>query len=168
VWITLASNAKRAIKYKGTLKYRSIDGLPIKVKHHFTETFISIGNINYMKKILTGAVILSAMPLFAYAQGTITNIDGLIETLIGWVELLVPFLITLATLFFFWGLAKFILNAGDEEARKQGKDIMIWGVVAFFVMVSFWGLVGFIGSTLGLEDAVIIDAPSVGGLVPSA
>jgi hypothetical protein len=36
---------------------------------------------------------------------------------------------------------------------------MIWGIIALFVMVSFWGIVGFI------QDSV--DLSPVGGFTPS-
>lgn len=47
----------------------------------------------------------------------------------------------LALLFFFWGLAQFILNAGSEDGRKAGRQIMLWGIIALFIMFSVWGIV---------------------------
>jgi hypothetical protein len=53
-------------------------------------------------------------------------------------------IIALAVLVFFWGLAKFVFRiGGDEKAVDEGKRIMIWGLVALFVLVSIWGLVRF-------------------------
>jgi hypothetical protein len=56
----------------------------------------------------------------------------------------------LAVLYFFWGLVKFIFNAGSEEAQTEGKNIMRWGIIALFVMVSIWGLVRFVGVALNI------------------
>lgn len=47
----------------------------------------------------------------------------------------------LAVIFFIGGLAKFILNAGDEKGREEGKKVMLWGIIALFVIVSMWGIV---------------------------
>ncbi len=68
---------------------------------------------------------------------------------------LVPIVMVLALLYFFWGLAKFILAAGNEGAKAEGKNIMIWGVVALFVMVSVWGLVAFLQDTFGVNEFVV-------------
>jgi hypothetical protein len=53
----------------------------------------------------------------------------------------------------------YIWNAGDEGKRKEGRGIMIWGVVALFVMVSIWGLVNFIGDAFGIEESPDVPTP---------
>lgn len=58
----------------------------------------------------------------------------------------------LALLYFFWGLIKFIVRAGDEEGRKEGKKAMMWGIMALFVMVSIWGIVTLLQSAFALEE----------------
>jgi hypothetical protein len=111
-----------------------------------------------MKKILSGALLVVAiLPVVASAQ--FTGFDAALDTLIGWIGRLIPFLLLLATLYFFWGLTKFILNAGNEEAQGQAKSIMIWGVIAVFVMVSFWGLVSFLSNTFAFDSNVNVIAP---------
>jgi hypothetical protein len=47
---------------------------------------------------------------------------------------------------------KFILNAGSEEAQKSGKNIMIWGIITLFIMVSFWGIITLIQSNLSITN----------------
>lgn len=56
------------------------------------------------------------------------------------VNAVVPVLFALALLVFFWGLSNFILNAGNEEKRTQGKQTLIWGSIALFVIFSIWGI----------------------------
>ena len=65
-------------------------------------------------------------------------------------------------------MAKFILAAGSEEGRKEGRNIMIWGIIALFVIVSVWGLVQvlnntFLGGSRGdtSVDIPIVDVPGV-------
>lgn len=58
----------------------------------------------------------------------------------------------IALLAFFWGLTKFISKSGDSKNNAEGKNLMIWGTVALFVMVSVWGLVRFIGTEVGVTD----------------
>jgi hypothetical protein len=68
------------------------------------------------------------------------------------VNSLVLLVIALAVLAFFWGLAKFIFNvSGDEKSVEEGKRIMIWGIIALFVMVSVWGIIRFAQGELNLR-----------------
>jgi len=109
-----------------------------------------------MKKFTLGLTMF-ALPLLASAQDVTSLIDKIQE----WVSLLTPVVVGIALLAFFWGLAKFIFNSGNEEKKSEGKNIMIWGVIALFVMVSVWGIVGAIGDTLDIEQGGTIPVPSV-------
>ena len=55
--------------------------------------------------------------------------------------------ITLAIVVFFWGLIKYLWTIGTEGAH-EGLNIMFWGVIAVFVMVSIWGIIRLLQSTL--------------------
>ncbi len=68
----------------------------------------------------------------------------------GIVNQLIVVVAGLALLYFFWGLAKFIFNAGSESAREEGGNIMRWGIITLFVMFAVWGLVRFVGVALGI------------------
>lgn len=57
---------------------------------------------------------------------------------------------SVAVLFFFWGIARFILSAGDEKKIEEGKRMMFWGVIALFVMASISGIVSLLQGTLGV------------------
>lgn len=70
----------------------------------------------------------------------------------GLINLATPIVVALALLYFFWGLATYILSASDEEKKKEGKNIMIWGILALFVMVSVWGIVNVIRDTFNLNN----------------
>lgn len=83
---------------------------------------------------------------------------------------IIPIVATLAILFFLWGLAMFILKADDERARDEGKNIMIWGMVALFVIVALWGIIAFMSESLDLagggNNAVSPSIPQGGVPVP--
>lgn len=63
-------------------------------------------------------------------------------------DTLIPIVFTLAVLLFFWGMAKYIWSEGT--GKEEGKKIMIWGVIALFVMSSVWGIVYFIRDELNI------------------
>jgi len=63
-------------------------------------------------------------------------------------------LFTVALLVFIYGIVQFISKAGDEKAREQGKQAIIWGLVGMFIMVSVFGIIRFILSNFGLSTQV--------------
>ncbi|MCI5108533.1 MAG: pilin [Candidatus Pacebacteria bacterium] len=115
-----------------------------------------------MKKVLTGILTFSPAILLA-ADSDFSNINSFVSSLGKVINNLLPIVVALALLYFFWGLARFILAAGDEDSKENGKRIMIWGVVALFVMVSVWGIVNFMRDIFGVENnnAPNIDVPEV-------
>ncbi len=118
-----------------------------------------------MKKFIIGALAVS--PVLAFAQNTpdLSNLAILLRSIGRLIDIALPIVVALGLLAFFFGLAKFIFNAGDEEARKQARGIMIWGIVALFVMVAVWGLVKFIGDAVGITPGGNSgNIPSVQGL----
>ena len=68
----------------------------------------------------------------------------------------IPLIFALAMLMFIWGAVKFFIVDADEEAKRaQGKQFMVWGVIALAVMISVWGLVSIIGVTFGLDTKIL-------------
>ncbi len=56
----------------------------------------------------------------------------------------IPVIKSLAFLVFIWGLVKFIFRVGgDENAVKDGKKLMLWGLIALFILVSFDAIIDF-------------------------
>lgn len=70
------------------------------------------------------------------------------------VKAIVPFLVTLATVAFIWGVIQYFLNPDNEEKRKKGKEYILWGLIALFVMVSMWGLVALLSDTFGVTSLI--------------
>lgn len=114
---------------------------------------------------LFGGLVLYAiavMPLIASAQfeGD-AGIEGLAKSIIDFInQTLVPLVFALALIVFIWGLFQsFILGGTDPEKRKAGQDLMLWGIIAFFVMVSVWGLVNILTGTFGFTGSETIPLP---------
>ena len=97
-------------------------------------------------------LLLALVPVLAFAQEDFGNLETFATSIGGLVNTLTPIMVAIALLTFFWGLVKFIFAQGNEEAKVSAKGTMVWGVIALFVMVSVWGLVGFIGDALGIEQ----------------
>lgn len=71
------------------------------------------------------------------------------------INLLIPIAASLALLYFFWGLAKFVWNSGSEDGVEEGRQVMKWGIVALFVIVSIWGIVFFIQEQLNIDSYLL-------------
>lgn len=115
-----------------------------------------------MKKYSLLLIGFAALPFVAYAQ--LGNIEGIVASIGRLVSLATPILVGIALLVFFWGLVKFIFNHGNEDAKDQGKRLMVGGVIALFVIVSIVGIIGFIGNALEIDQGGTLPVPGVGGL----
>ena len=114
-----------------------------------------------MKKSLVSATaLLLALPLAASAQSLqpLANLIGAIARLVG---ALVPILITLALVVFFFGLVRYLWGAGGKGDHSKGKNLMIWGLVSLFVMVSVWGIVRLAQDALGINPNAGATSPQV-------
>lgn len=76
-------------------------------------------------------------------------------------NVLVPVLFAVAFIMFLYGVANaYIFSAGDEEAVKKGHKLILWGIIAFVVMISLWGLVNVVANTFGLYGVGAPPTPS--------
>ena len=91
---------------------------------------------------------LLAIPFMAFAA---LNAEGILIRISGLINTAIPVVLALAVLYFFWGLAKYVLNQSDEGKKEEGRNIMIWGIIALFIMVSVWGLIGILQRTFSID-----------------
>lgn len=91
-------------------------------------------------------------PLLALAE-PLSGIKGLLVAFGGLVKLAIPIAYALCILFFFYGVANFIKQSGNPQAKEKNKDILIYGVIGIFLISSIWGIVAYIQSTLGISNS---------------
>lgn len=120
-----------------------------------------------MKKLLTrSAVVLYAvLPTVALAQGTGT-LQGAVQAVGRAVGAAVPIAAAMVLVAFFWGLAMYLFNfgEGDDKKQKQGRNLMVYSVLALFVMVTIWGIVGLLSNTFGIDQTTTVPLPTISGL----
>ncbi len=84
----------------------------------------------------------------AYAA-TNPVIDGIIAKLATQIlNPLIALAFAVATVVLFWGLFQLIKGGDDPDARKLGHQHILWGIVGMAIMVSAYGILNFIFSTL--------------------
>ncbi len=106
-------------------------------------------------------IVLGFAPLLALAQSltgspttnTCTNVGiGAVICQIGSIlNTVIPVLITLGVVYFIWGIVQFVIADG-EEAKKKGKDQMLYGIIGLIIIVAMWGFVGIVIKTFGLDQ----------------
>ena len=87
---------------------------------------------------------------------TPTNFKELIDLFLNAIGLILPIIAGLCVLAFVWGLAKFILNASNSKTQGEGRQFMIWSVIALFVLVTLWGIIAFAKSEFGFSGGTIV------------
>jgi len=76
-------------------------------------------------------------------------------------NVLVPVLFAIAFIVFLYGIARaYIFSGGDPERVKEGHRLLLWGVIAFVVMISLWGIVNVVANTFGLSGSYAPPTPS--------
>ncbi|OGD66731.1 hypothetical protein A2442_01215 [Candidatus Campbellbacteria bacterium RIFOXYC2_FULL_35_25] len=100
-----------------------------------------------MKKYIVLSGVMSFLPSIAFAQDAFSLL-AVVQSLM---DIAVPLIIGAAVIFFLYGLMKYIMSVGED--KETGKQIMIWGIIALFVMVSVWGLVNVLSNTTGIGGA---------------
>jgi ribose/xylose/arabinose/galactoside ABC-type transport system permease subunit len=88
--------------------------------------------------------------------GNVTDLKSLVASLIditrGYV---VPFIISLALMFFLWGVFKTMTAEGDGKKRQEGLAYITYGIIGLAVMISVWSLVYLLTSTFFANGLLI-------------
>lgn len=127
-----------------------------------------------MKKIFTTVSLAASNIAIAFAQtitigqgaeqgqvngGAILSLLALAQTI---VVRLVPFAIGVAVIVFFWFLIQFVIKGSSDGAKRdEYLKGMGFSILALFVMVSIWGIVGFLGSVFGINQGGNVPTPGI-------
>lgn len=61
---------------------------------------------------------------------------------------LIAILIAVAVAYFLYGLMMFIQNQDNEDAQKEGKQHMVWGIIGMAIMFSVYGILNLVNTTV--------------------
>ncbi len=79
----------------------------------------------------------------------VTDFKGFVDVLYGTIDWFIPVLFSMAIVAFLYGVQKYILAGASEDKVKEGRDMMIYGIIGLAVMFSVWGLVRLVINTVG-------------------
>ena len=57
-------------------------------------------------------------------------------------------LVLVAFVVFVWGVIKYVMAQGDENKLKEGKQVMVYGIIGLTVIVALWGILALIVFTI--------------------
>ena len=90
---------------------------------------------------------------------------SLVGSIIGLIDLIIPILVGMAVLLFFWGLIQYVRKAGEAKGREAGKQAIIWGLIGLFIIFSLGGILNIISYSLNIPTPVqgtpILPSPNV-------
>ncbi|PIR83703.1 hypothetical protein COU18_03450 [Candidatus Kaiserbacteria bacterium CG10_big_fil_rev_8_21_14_0_10_51_14] len=96
-------------------------------------------------------IIFVSVPLAvpAIALAAPQTFAGLVNVIVGYINIAIPVLITLGIVIYMYGVSTNILKFGDEN-REKFKAYFVWGILILFFMVSIWGILRLLQSTFNL------------------
>lgn len=116
-----------------------------------------------MKSVAKLLPLLLLAPMVALGQGELTEVKSFLDNIVTFMNgTLVPLIFAIAFLAFIWGMFKaFILGGSDEGKQSEGKQLMMYAIAGFVIMVSLWGIVNLVASGFGFDGDTIKDIPDL-------
>lgn len=82
-------------------------------------------------------------------SGAITDFSSLVRYITELISLLIPIIFGLILVVLIWRLIDtWIINAGDESKRQEGRQTAIIGVVVLVILSGIWGILAILRSSL--------------------
>jgi len=92
------------------------------------------------------------LPLINIAYAATPNIDSLLLKINqNIINPLIALMFVFATVSFLAGVVKFYIASSEEKDRTTGHNLIKWGLVGMFIMVSVFGIMKIIVNTLGVN-----------------
>ncbi len=105
-----------------------------------------------MKKIIVLGLVLVSPALASAADAF-----SIVGTIGQWLGYITPILISLAVVYFIWGVIQYLI-AGDEEKKKKATGMITAGLIGLFIIVAFWGIIRLVTNTFGVGPEQLNDA----------
>jgi len=102
-----------------------------------------------LKKIIPAVLVFGPMVAMA------ADFNSILQEISGLVKTIIPLLISVALLVFIWGVIQYITAGDDEEKRKKATNVILYGIIGLFAIVSVWGLVAILRNTFGITETNI-------------
>jgi len=86
------------------------------------------------------------MPLTTHTTGA--TLSSLVGVFLNFINTLIPLLAGFALILFLWGGVHYVYNSSETKGRAEGRQAIIWSIIALFVLFSIWGILGLLTNSL--------------------
>ena len=76
-----------------------------------------------------------------------STFSSAIQGLIGLMNMLVSVLAALALVVFFIGLVRYIKDSAGTHGHEEGRERIVWSLIALFILFSIWGILALMSVT---------------------
>lgn len=105
-----------------------------------------------MKNILKLGVLGIVVATPFVSNAAVRTLKDLIDLVIDYLGYAIPLIMSIAIVVFIYGVYKYFIKVDAD--RAQAGNYILYGVIGFFLMLSFWGLVNILINTLGLDNNI--------------
>ena len=116
---------------------------------------------SYSSVIGAVATMLFPAVIFAQTMGTVTPLPGssggqqtlatLIGQIIGYLNMILVLMMGLAIVMFVWYIIRYFIR--PDADRKEAGSYLMYSIIGFFVILSFWGIVNILQGTFKLGNS---------------
>lgn len=80
---------------------------------------------------------------------TPTSYAGLVDGIIRLINIIIPGIFAVLFIYLIWKVVDaWVINAGDEKKREEGRKYITAAIIVFVIMVSAWGIVAMIRQSI--------------------
>ncbi len=107
--------------------------------------------------VLTAALFLPAFAFAGQFEATGGDFGQFLRNVIGFINgIIIPFILGIGFLFFVWGMFLYFIKGGaDDDAKSQGKSLIIYATAGFVLIFIFWGLIELLARSTGFQDQTL-------------
>lgn len=92
------------------------------------------------------------VPAISYAASL--TLKGLASIAAEYLNIALRLLMGFAVLMFVWYVIQYFIRGGEsQKSRTEAGQYILWSIIGFFVILSFWGLVNILTSTFDLNSS---------------
>lgn len=115
-----------------------------------------------MKKTITKIALVSAalLPMIARAEDLIDLSKRLLRGVGDIVSILIPIVFGMTILAFFWGVFRYVFSQ-SSDGKQEAKKVLLWALIAVFIMTSVFGIVRLLQLTLGVQGGGVFAVPKI-------
>ncbi len=122
-------------------------------------------DIVYYKRIMHYLLWLAVflLPTATYAQSEDGSLQGLLAGILGFINTtIIPFTLGVAFLIFLINAVRFFVIGGDNtESQENARSLALYGIGAFVLILSLWGIVNLLANGFGLNEGNCIDGDTI-------